>query len=253
MEKKTKLSVVIPVYNEMKTVDVLLNRVYKHKIDGIEKELIIVESNSRDGSRRAVELFAKGKKDVKLILQDRALGKGTAVRAGLEEATGDIILIQDADLEYEVSDYERLVGPIVEGKADFVLGSRHLNYNGGRSWMIRRFAGKERIMAHVVNVGGLFFHGLFNLVYGVRLTDPTTMYKVFRRELLDEVHLEGSFFELDWEIVGKFIRMGHVPLEVPVKYKSRGYAEGKKVQAMRDITRWLWTIFKYRLLPKSQL
>lgn len=248
-----KLSIIIPVYNEKNTVLTLLDSVYKHKVKGVEKELIIIEDNSSDGTREIVKKFVKNKKNIKLILQDKGMGKGTAVRRGFQEATGDIVLIQDADLEYDVNDYGNLIKPIIEGRTAFVLGSRHLNHNGSRSLMIRRFKGKEKITAYIINIGDLFFHALFNFVYGVSLTDPTTMYKVFKKELLRKVHLEGKFFELDWEIVGKFIRIGYPPMEIPITYSSRGFSDGKKVNPSRDIVRWLWVIFKYRILPVSAL
>lgn len=248
-----KLSIIIPIYNEKNTVLTLLTNVYKHTVEGVEKEMIIIEDNSKDGTREIIKKFVKGKKNIKLILQDRGRGKGTAVRKGFEVATGDIIMIQDADLEYDVNDYEKLIRPIIDGKADFVLGSRHLKHNGKTDWLIRRFKGKERLYAHFMNFGGLFFHKLFNIVYGINLTDPTTMYKVFRRSLLKKVHLEGIYFELDWEIVGKFIRLGHIPLEIPVKYHSRGNDEGKKVKFSRDVITWLKTIFKVRFMPVKEL
>lgn len=244
-----KLSIIIPIFNEKNTALPLLKSVYLHKIKGIEKEIVIIEDNSSDGTREIVKKFVKNKKNITLILQKVGMGKGTAVRKGLAKATGDIVLIQDADLEYDVSDYEKLITPIIEGKTSFVLGSRHLRHHGKTDWLIRRFKGRERIYAHFMNVGGLFFHKLFNFVYGVKLTDPTTMYKVFKRNLLKEVHLEGKYFELDFEIVGKFIRLGHIPLEVPVNYHARGNSEGKKVRFSRDVWRWVITIFKVRFMP----
>lgn len=248
-----KLSVIIPVYNEAKTVRELLDRVYRHRVVGVEKEMIIIEDNSNDGTREIVNKFVKKKRDVKLVLQDKGRGKGTAVRLGLEKATGDIILIQDADLEYDVDDYEKLIRPIIDGKTSFVLGSRHLKHNGKTDWLIRRFKGRERIYAHFMNFGGIFFHKLFNIVYGVHLTDPTTMYKVFKSDLLKRVHLEGKYFELDWEIVGKFIRLGHIPVEIPVKYRARGNSEGKKVKFSRDVLTWLDMIFKVRFMSLDKI
>lgn len=240
------LSIVIPIYNEKKTVLTLLDKVYHQKIKGIKKEIIIVEDNSSDGSREIVKQFAKNKSGIKVIFQEKGMGKGTAVRRGFKEVSGEIILIQDADLEYDTNDYEKLVRPIVDGKADFVLGSRHLRHSGKKAWLIRHFKGKERFYAYVMNLGGFFFHSLFNIVYDVKLTDPTTMYKVFKSSLLREVNLEGKYFELDWEIVGKFIMLGYKPLEIPVNYVSRGNSEGKKVKFSRDVLKWLITIFKVR-------
>ncbi len=251
--RMTKLSIIIPVYNEAGTVGQLLDNVNKVSLPGIEKEIIIIEDNSRDGSRRIVKAFAKNHKGVSLILRSKGLGKGSAVIEGFKKITGQIVLIQDADLEYDVADYSKLLKPILENKTDFVLGSRHMRKDGEINWSIRKFKGKDRLTAYLMNIGGGLFHKFFNLVYGVNLTDPTTMYKVFRSKLLKEVHFEGRFFELDWEIVSKFIRKGHPPIEVPVKYESRGFAEGKKVNFFRDVYRWLIMIIKVRLLPISDL
>ncbi len=251
--KKYTLSIVIPIYNESRTVLTLLKNVYRHKIPGVTKELILVEDNSNDGTREIVKEFTKNKSDVKLILQVKARGKGSAVRRGLKEITGDIVLIQDADLEYDVNDYDTLIRPIIKGEASFVLGSRHLQQNGDIRWLIRRFKGKERYIAHFMNFGAIFFHTFFNLLYGTRLTDPTTMYKVFKSELLKKVHLRGEYFELDWEIVCKFVRLGYLPLEVPIKYVSRGYSEGKKVSFRRDVVRYLHMIIFTRFTPVNKL
>ena len=247
------LSIIIPVYNEKDTIKILLNRVYNHKLTNIKRELIIIESNSTDGSREYVKNFAHGKKDVQLILEDKPQGKGHALRVGFKKATGDIILIQDADLEYDVNDYEKLIRPILESKTMFVLGSRHLSEDGKRNWGIRKFHGTERIYAYFMNFGGLFLHAFFNVLYGTDISDPTTMYKVFSRDILKKIHLEGNYFELDWEIVSKFIRLGIKPIEIPIKYSSRSPKQGKKVKLSRDIMKWLVTIIKFRYYPLNKL
>ncbi|OGY24668.1 MAG: hypothetical protein A2172_03700 [Candidatus Woykebacteria bacterium RBG_13_40_15] len=247
----TTLSIIIPVYNEAKTLKKVLERVYIYQIPNVKKELIIVESNSTDGSRKIVAEFAKNKKDVTLILEEKPQGKGHAVRTGLTKASGRIILIQDADLEYEVSDYPSLLKPILEGKTKFVLGSRHLNHTGDYSWDIRNF--KEGRKALFMNIAGLAFHAFFNLIYQTNLTDPTTMYKVFKRECLKNLHLRGNYFDLDWELVAKLIRSGYKPIEVPVHYKPRGFAEGKKINIMRDGPRYVKAIIENRILPLNKL
>jgi glycosyltransferase involved in cell wall biosynthesis len=251
MKKLTNLSVIIPVYNESKTLKTILDRVYNFAIPNIEKELIIVESNSSDGSREVVKEFTKDKKDVVLILEEKPQGKGHAVRTGLAKATGDIILIQDADLEYEVSDYSKLLKPILEGKTKFVLGSRHLDHSGSYNWDVRKF--KEKRKAFFMNIAGLAFHAFFNIVYQTNLTDPTTMYKVFKRECLNKLHLKGNYFDLDWELVAKLIRSGYKPIEVPIHYRPRGFAEGKKVSIMRDGPRYVKAIIENRILPINKL
>lgn len=247
---KTKLSVIIPVYNEGSTVGQLLDLVWRKDIPGVQKEIIIVESNSSDNSRKVAEDFYLNKNKitpdtVKLILQDKPEGKGKAVRAGLAAATGDIVLIQDADLEYDVNDYTSLLEPLLLGKTNFVLGSRHLSASG---WKIRKF-GKNQIRSRFMNLGGLIFHGLFNIFFGTRLTDPTTMYKIFKRECLDDFDLVSNRFDFDFELLGKLIRSGNRPIEIPVSYVSRGFEEGKKVRIFRDPLTWVWAIFKFRVCP----
>jgi glycosyltransferase involved in cell wall biosynthesis len=242
-----KLSIIIAVYNEGRTAQILLNRVWALQLDGVAKELIIVESNSTDKSREICQTFAARHAEctidtVKLILQDEPKGKGFAVRAGLEAATGDIVLIQDADLEYEVEDYAGLIKPIMEGKTDFVLGSRHM---AAGNWKIRRFE-KAPLKSAVMNLGGILFHSLFNIVYGQSLTDPTTMYKVFRRKCVLGLKFVSPRFDFDFELLAKLIRAGYQPLEVPVSYSSRGFDEGKKTRVIRDPLTWVRAILWHR-------
>jgi hypothetical protein len=165
------------------------------------------------------------------------------MREGLQMVTGDIVLIQDADLEYNVTDYPMLIDPILEGHADFVLGSRHLSAG---SWKIRKF-NKTPITSTLFNIGGLFFHSFFNILFGVKLTDPTTMFKVFRTDCVRGVIFESNRFDFDFEILGKLLRLGFIPLEVPISYNSRGFDEGKKVTVIRDPITWVIAIVKYRL------
>lgn len=247
--KANKVSIVIPVFNEAATVKDLLFSVWAQPIS-IDKELIIIESNSTDGTRALVKEFAQEKNRVTpgvvtLVLQDRPKGKGFAVRQGLEKATGDIILIQDGDLEYDVKDYPQLLQPIIDGKASFVLGSRHLSAS---TWKIRSFA-KDKFKAVFMNLGGALFHSFFNVVYRQKLTDPTTMYKVFEKKCLKGIHFESNRFDFDFELVAKLIRAGYTPLEVPVSYKSRGFDEGKKIRVFRDPFAWIWAIVKFRFVP----
>jgi glycosyltransferase involved in cell wall biosynthesis len=240
-----KLSILVPVYNEARTALELLSRVCGAPLPhGVAKEIIIVESNSTDGTRELVQNFVKANQalPLKLILQERPRGKGNAVIEALKAASGDIVLIQDGDLEYDVGDYPALLQPILDGRADFVLGSRHLSAG---SWKIRKFE-KDPYKSILLNLGGIFFHGIFNLLYGQHLTDPTTMYKVFRRKCLEGISLVSHRFDFDFELVAKLIRAGYKPLEVPVSYQSRGFGEGKKVRVFRDPFLWLWAIFKFR-------
>jgi len=242
-----KVSIIIAVYNEASTVGPLLERVWAQPLPGLTRELIIVESNSTDGSREIVAEFAArhlgdGPAQVQVIYQDRPHGKGHAIRQGFAAASGEVLLIQDADLEYDVSDYPDLLRPIIEGHAAFVLGSRHL---GPARWKIRQFA-HSGLLAVVMNVGGLLFHALFNAVFGTRLTDPTTMYKVLRADCLSGLSFSCDRFDFDYELLAKLIRAGFSPLEVPVSYASRGFDQGKKIRIFRDPPTWIWAILKSR-------
>jgi glycosyltransferase involved in cell wall biosynthesis len=242
-----KVSIIIAVYNETRTVAALLERVWAQPLAGVSKEIIIVESNSTDGSREIVADFVRrhayaSSIQVRAIYQAGPMGKGYAIRQGFAAATGDIFLIQDADLEYDVADYPRLLAPIMEGRAAFVLGSRHM---GADRWKIRKF-GHRGIQAAVMNAGGLLFHGLFNAVFSTRLTDPTTMYKVFRSDCLANLTFTSNRFDFDFELLGKLIRAGFSPLEIPVRYKSRGFDEGKKIRVFRDPFTWILAILRCR-------
>ncbi len=240
-----RLSIIVPVYDEMPTVATLLRRVLDVPLDGIEKEIIVVESNSQDGSRSVVQKLEAETK-IKAIYEDRPFGKGHAVKTGLAAATGEWILIQDADLEYEVSDYPMLLGPLERGDAAFVLGSRHLGHQG---WRYRKGTAVGSLRNFLINAGVWLLTQFFNVLYGERLTDPATMFKVFRRDALQGVTLRADGFELDWEIVAKLTRKGLRPLEFPVTYRSRGFNDGKKVRLWRDGWRALFAIVRFRFSP----
>lgn len=235
-----KLSIVMPVYNEAAYFKELVKKIDAVKLP-LEKEIVIVESNSSDGSRELVREYEK-RGGVKVVYEDSPGGKGRAVRKGLEKATGDVILIQDADLEYDPQDYAKLVQPILDGKADFVLGSRKMGKN---TWQIRS-TNKNPVRAFFINVVASLADFFFNVLYGVWLSDPQTMYKVFRRKCLEGMDFKSDYFNLDWEICAKFIRKGYKPLEVPISYESRGFAEGKKIKLSRDLLLNPYTIVKYR-------
>src|SRR5258708_22811399 len=169
-----KVSIIIAVYNEASTVATLLNRVWAQPLPEASKEIVIVESNSTDGSREIVAEFlarhaADSSQRIQVIHQPRPMGKGHAIRQGFAAATGEIFLIQDADLEYDVADYPDLLNPIIAGRTAFVLGSRHM---GPEGWKIRAFA-RGGVPPLLMNLGGLLFHALFNAVFSTRLTDPT--------------------------------------------------------------------------------
>jgi glycosyltransferase involved in cell wall biosynthesis len=240
MPAPMKLSVIIPLYNEAEYFERLLAAVLAVKLP-LEREIIIVESNSTDGSRELAKKYGK-RPGIRVILQERPMGKGSAVRAGLAAAKGDVILIQDADMEYDPRDYPKLLQPILAGETKFVIGSRKM---GHTTWQIRSMKANF-LMALFINVIANIADAFFNLLYNVKLTDPQSMYKVFHRDCLKGVKLKSDLFNLDWEICAKFIRAGHVPLELPVHYASRDFSEGKKVKLFRDMFINTYAIVYYR-------
>ncbi len=236
------LSIIVPVYNERDTFKLVMDRLLAKALPSVDREIIVVESNSSDGTREDV-LFYRDVAGVHVILQDRARGKGNAVRAGLEHASGDFILIQDADLEYDLDDYERLLDPLIHYRTAWVLGTRH-----GSAWSMRQFT-DSRWLALFMNTGHIFFTFLLNILTGQQLSDPFTMYKVFRRDCIHDLVFEEDRFAFDWELVIKLLRKGYRPIEIPVRYRSRSFRQGKKVHLLRDPARWLWVAFKYRFSP----
>lgn len=235
----TKLSIIIPVYNEARTIKIVLDRVNNLKINGLTKEIIVVDDGSNDGTEK---ILKKEREKYIYVKHSKNKGKGAAVKTGLSKATGNIILIQDADLEYRFEDYPELLDPILRNEANFVLGSRHLNTS---KWKTREFI-DSKMYAAVLNIGGIFYTKLFNFLYGVSLTDPATMYKIFRRECIKDIIFKSNYFELDWEMVAKLIKKGNIPIEIPVSYKSRSPKEGKKIKLLRDGFLVLWAIIKFR-------
>ena len=234
------LSVIVPVYNEAGTVRASLDAITAKRIEGWDIQVIIVESNSTDGTRDVVKEY-ESKPGVEVIYEERARGKGHAVRTGFTRARGDVLLIQDADLEYSLDDYERLLAPIVAGERKFVLGSRHTP----GAWAIRKFS-DQPLQALMLNLAHWGFTLSINVSLFVWLRDPFTMYKVFRRECIEGLTFESNRFDFDWELLIKLIRKGHRPIELPVSYVSRSFKEGKKITFFRDPITWMWALVKYR-------
>lgn len=234
------LSIIVPIYNERGTVKEALDAIVAKEIPGIRLELIFVESNSTDGTRDIVLTYQNNPR-VKLILEDKPRGKGFAVRTGLKEATGDVILIQDADLEYDLADYDALVAPIFAGRQAFVLGSRH----GQGGWAIRKFT-DQPLRGLILNLAHWTFTLMINVSLGIWLKDPFTMYKVFRRDCLKDLTFECNRFDFDWELLIKLVRKGYKPIELPITYRSRSFAEGKKIRMWSDPVTWMKALIKYR-------
>ena len=236
------LSLILPVYNEKKTFPALMERVLGKTVPGVDREIVIIESNSTDGSREEVEKF-RNAPSVRILYEDRPRGKGHAVRAGLEQAVGDFVLIQDADLEYDVDDYDELLEPLCNYSRAFVLGSRHIH-----GWKIRHFSTQPGLST-VMNLAHWGFTTLLNLACQSHMQDPFTMYKVFRRDCLHGLTLTANRFDFDWELVIKLLRKGYVPLEIAVNYQSRSFGDGKKVAFFRDPITWVWALLRYRIEP----
>lgn len=235
-----KVSIIVPAYNEAKTIVQCLENVTSANVGGLEKEVIVVESNSSDNTRELLRR-EQDRLGYRVILQAKPQGKGSAVREGLANATGDIVIIQDADTEYSVKDYPALLEPIALGKTLFTLGSR---VAGSKKWAIRRFS-SNFLVSVVFNVGGLGVNFIFNRIYKTRLSDQATMYKVFDTRLVEPLKFESNSWDLDVEILAKAVRMGIQPVELPVHYESRDINDGKKMR-FKDVFTVLGAMWKYR-------
>ena len=243
LRAQPSLSVIVPAYNEAKTFGSLMEILLHKELPELQMEIIVVESNSTDGTRE-LALKYKDHPRVKLILEDHPCGKGHAVRAGLKAASGDYVLIQDADLEYDLEDYDALLEQLLASRSAFVLGSRH----GGRKMMkMRQFTG-QRGLSIFFNAGHWFFTTLINVLFFQRLRDPFTMFKVFRRDCLYALEFECNRFDFDFELLILLIRKGYAPVELPVNYRSRSFHEGKKVRMFRDPLTWLRVLARLRFL-----
>lgn len=234
-----KLSILMAAYNEATTiVSTLLSLGAVIKLLPFQCEVLVVESNSTDGTR---ELLQKNASDLNIILllEETPKGKGAAIRLGMSYMSGDVFLIYDADEEYTASDIPKLLIPIENGQTSFVLGTRHKEGHAMRN--LHGF----RIRSKLMNLAHHFFTSLINVTYGTKMTDPFTMYKVFRCEVFAEVKLTSNRFDFDWELVCKALNLGCAPIEVLVSYKSRSFAEGKKVRFFKDPLTWIWAYIKF--------
>ncbi len=229
-----KLSIVIPVYNEARTIRDLVNHV--EAVDmGIPKEMVLVDDCSSDGSRDVLKALQAEHPDWKISFHEVNRGKGAALRTGFATATGELVVIQDADMEYDPKDIRLLLGPVLDGHADVVFGSRFL---GG---------GPHRVVYYWHYIGNRFLTTLSNMMTGINLTDMEVCYKMFRREVLQSIVLCEDRFGFEVEITAKVAKGNWRVYEVPISYYGRSYAEGKKI-TWKDGVRALWCILKYRFV-----
>lgn len=219
-----KLSIIIPAYNEIDTIEEVLNKVRAVDID---KEIIVADDCSTDGTRE----FLQSQTDVTLVANSCNTGKGASIRAALTKSTGDIILIQDADLEYDPNDYSSLIQPILDDRADFVYGTRFAH---GKP--------KMRLINYIANKT---FALIASILYRTKVTDEATCYKVFRSDVIKSLDLRCNRFEFCPEVTARLLKRGYRYAEVPIWYQARTYAQGKKI-TWKDGLECIWTLVKYR-------
>jgi glycosyltransferase involved in cell wall biosynthesis len=224
-----KLSVVIPVFNERETIAEILSRVHR-ALDGMDAEIVVVDDGSTDGTREALRSIA----GIRLIEHERNQGKGAALRTGFAAASGDVVIVQDADLEYDPRDYPKLLEPIEDGRADVVFGSRFLG-------------GPHRVLFFWHYLANKLLTWLSNVFTNLNLSDMETGYKVFRRPVLERIHIRSDRFNFEPEITAKVAKTRCRVYEVPISYSGRTYDEGKKI-GWRDGFSALWTIIKFRFV-----
>jgi len=222
-----KLSVVIPVYNEKNTLQALLQRVRNVPID---KEIILIDDCSIDGTRDLLKQLQQTEPDLKIIFHEYNQGKGAALNTGFKNVSGDIVIIQDADLEYNPDEYPQVLAPILDGRADVVYGSRFLG-------------SPQRVHLYWHYVGNKFFTMLSNIFTNINLTDMETCYKVFKASLLERFSIRSRRFGVEPEITAKFAKMKCKIYEVPISYSGRDYTEGKKINWKDGVAAVYWILY----------
>jgi glycosyltransferase involved in cell wall biosynthesis len=233
-----KLSVVIPAYNEEQTIAETIQRVKAVDLGGLELEIVVVDDGSKDRTREILAAIP----GIRVVLHERNSGKGAAVKSGFRAATGDIVLIQDADLEYDPQDYVPLLQPILDGRVEAVMGSR---FSHERPQFFGKGA-KSPFFTHYI--GNIIIIGLTNALYWHSATDYEGCLKAFSKRVVDSIPIAANGFEYDNELICKLLRRGHRIAEVPINYRPRTYEEGKKIK-WQDGVRMVWTIVKWRFIP----
>lgn len=231
-----KVTIVIPCYNEIKTIEEIINRVMNVDLD-MDRELVIVDDGSKDGTRDFLNTL-RSQNNVRIIFHEQNKGKGAALRTGFENSSGDIVIIQDADLEYDPDEYPKLLEPILEGKADVVYGSR--------------FVGSEshRVLYFWHSLANKFLTLLSNMFTNLNLTDMEVCYKVFKHKVLEDIELKEDRFGFEPEFTAKIAKRGFRIYEVGISYAGRTYEEGKKIN-WRDGFRAIYVIIKYGVFIRS--
>lgn len=225
-----KISILIPVFNELNTLEIILKKVEEANFCGLEKEIILIDDYSTDGTR---DILEKLKDKYKILYHEQNLGKGAALRTGFEHVTGDITVIQDADLEYDPVDYEPLIQMLLDGKADVVYGSRFLNTKPAGSIMLTHLLGNKLLTL------------ITNILYNTTLTDMETCYKAFRTEFIKDIKIKSNRFDFEPEITAKILKKGARLYELPISYYGREFSEGKKI-TWKDGVHAIAALVKFR-------
>lgn len=224
-----KLSIIIPVFNEKNTIKELISRV---RAVNIHKEIIIIDDCSTDGTREILREI-EGTPGLKIFYHEKNCGKGTAIRRGIKHVSGDIVIIQDADLEYHPQDYFKLMKPIIENQTNIVYGSRILNSENKCSYLRYYY-------------GGRFLTWLTNFLYGTHLSDVPTCYKMFKTDTIKNLPLKSKRFEFCEEVTALLVKKGEKIVEIPISYNPRHFKEGKKIRAYDGLIA-IWTLFKHKI------
>ena len=227
-----KVSIIIPVYNEKDTIKELLEKVKFAKFSDLEKEIIIVDDCSNDGT---TDVLRELRKDYKVLFHEKNQGKGAAIRTAVKEATGDFVVIQDADLEYLPDDYDKLLPLLINDEADVVYGSRFKNQANLKNFILKN------------KIANKFLTLLTNILYGAEITDMETCYKAFKRELIQSITIKSNRFDFEPEITAKIMKKKIRLKEVPISYFGRGHEEGKKIN-WKDGIHAILTLIKYRFI-----